>query len=311
MSLLSQEVLSRTYRPKIVPYVEGNYFEYAHYKRDGHFVRFEITVAGDGAVTWQAFTRRPTAVSWEIFRCWQGLQPMLDGIKATGVPGRWILLGEMFYPGKGASYVKTGLKNNDTSLRIEMFAVPGCPLDGWSIDESYLSGLPVVAGFCDRVGIPFAPYIEWSCDYWGIVRDLWNDVVGDGEDIEGFVLKNGHLTGWQKWKNELTIDLIISGYVEGEGKYAGSVGALRVETIEGVEVATVGTGLTDPMRHWINENRECCKGRIVEVQYQYVGAKGRLRHPVFVGFRDDKQYADCGVAQDPKLKLFWGKVKGL
>jgi len=44
---------------------------------------------------------------------------------------------------------------------------------------------------------------------------------------------------------------------------------------------------------------------VMEVSYQYVGDKGRLRHPNFVRWREDKPAAECTLSQDDDLVYYW------
>jgi ATP-dependent DNA ligase len=119
--------------------------------------------------------------------------------------------------------------------------------------------------------------------------------------IEGYVFKNGNILDYAKWKPVRTIDLIVSGTTKGQGKYKGMVGALRACTTEGFEVAKV-SGMDDATRASIDNGTF---GRIIEVAYQGVGAKGRLRHPRFIRWREDKLSDGCKVSQDPELERIW------
>lgn len=106
---------------------------------------------------------------------------------------------------------------------------------------------------------------------------------------------------WMKIKAEETIDLRITGAVEGEGKYIGMLGKILVDH-KGVEVG-IGTGLSDKQRadFWeacwrdqaagidpMTEEGEFL-GRISELEYHEVTPDGSLRHGRFVRFRDDKR----------------------
>jgi ATP-dependent DNA ligase len=95
-------------------------------------------------------------------------------------------------------------------------------------------------------------------------------------------------------KAELEADLVVVGYTEGTGKYAGKIGSLLVETEDGEVKTSVGTGLNDEERSMPFSN---FSKRIVAVKYNAMitdkktGAKS-LFLPVFVEIRDDKTVAD-------------------
>lgn len=153
-----------------------------------------------------------------------------------------------------------------------------------------------------------------SADLTTVNRRLWQlgfdicDLVPNTQHLhsepdyrqwEGFILKNTNYGMWMKFKWERTIDLIVTGFVKGKGKYAGQVGSLRCSTTEGVEVARVG-GMTDSIR----DGLEQCLGRVCEVKYQLVGSAGRLTHPRFIKWRDDKKASECTMSQDEDLLKF-------
>ena len=90
-------------------------------------------------------------------------------------------------------------------------------------------------------------------------------------------------------KEKRTINLRVTGTTDGEGKYVDAVGALVCETSDGFEIARV-SGMSDLERYELVLDDPT--GKIVEVAYQYVGARGRLRHPRFVKFRGDRTTPD-------------------
>jgi ATP-dependent DNA ligase len=63
--------------------------------------------------------------------------------------------------------------------------------------------------------------------------------------------------------------------------------------------------MTDDQRRYISANSESLIGKVVEVAYQSIGAQGRLRHPAFVGIREDKLAVDCMLSQDVALERHW------
>jgi len=115
---------------------------------------------------------------------------------------------------------------------------------------------------------------------------------------EGIIVKN--LSGkWAnkrsldlcKFKAELTCDLMVVGTTEGNGKYAGKVGAILCESADGIVKVSVGSGLTDAQR---SETFEV--GEIIEVMYNEKISNEQcewsLFLPIFVGRRPDKDEAD-------------------
>lgn len=124
------------------------------------------------------------------------------------------------------------------------------------------------------------------------------------ERIEGFMLKKAEtIPVWFKLKVEDTADVIVTGVKDGDGKYLGLVGALLCSVLgsEGqmIEVASV-SGMTDDERYEITEMHDkhnSLVGRVCEIKYQCVAAQGRLRHPRFLRFREDKNPMECTIAQ--------------
>jgi DNA ligase 1 len=131
------------------------------------------------------------------------------------------------------------------------------------------------------------------------------------EGLEGAIVKDptslyhrrrNH--AWTKIKAEESVDVPITGAIEGTGKYQGKLGALVVN-YNGVAV-NVGSGLSDEQREefWDAHKRDeqrCADGedgipvddfellnRTIEVEYHEVTPDGSLRHPRFKRFRDDK-----------------------
>ena len=118
--------------------------------------------------------------------------------------------------------------------------------------------------------------------------------------IEGFVLKAGPFAAWSKFKPTKTVDLVCTGLEPGEGKYVGMVGAVKGSVVKEWdilenrcsqyhEVASC-SGMSDALRSEISEKDI---GRVFECQYQLVGDGGRLRHPQFIRWRDDKAASEC------------------
>ena len=196
-----------------------------------------------------------------------------------------IVHGELHVPGRPASYVKTAIKDRDPQLTFTAFAVEGHGLTS-------RSPMLVVEDHARCVGLPFAPWRR--C----IHQDPVHYKRAFGEDllypVEGVVFKNGNLLDWHKWKPTPTVDCVVTDQKPGKGKYEGTLGALEVgvwDASSNMRTIAWVSGMTDEEREEMY--RKSPVGRVVEVAYQYVGSQGRLRHPRFVRFRDDKLPVEC------------------
>jgi len=199
---------------------------------------------------------------------------------------------ELWVPGLPASEVKSSLAKRDGRLQLMPFAVPffrGTSAASMRLDE--------VESLCRGWSLSFAPYFIYTEQP---TRDeLCARAVAQG--WEGWVLKASNYDTWYKVKPVRTIDAVVTGFKDGDGKYLGLIGALQV-SVEGHAIAWV-SGMDDMTRCEIDEDKDL--GRVVEVAYQYVGAKGRLRHPRFVRWRDDKSADACTLDQDAQLATYW------
>ncbi len=133
-------------------------------------------------------------------------------------------------------------------------------------------------------------------------KALFKEVLKSGG--EGIILKNlDH--AWEakrstqivKMKEILEIDLKVTGWQEGTGKYAGKMGALECQNKDGSIVVSVGTGFVD--EHRDSFTKDYSVGKIITVQYNAVIDRKSddiksLFLPVFVEFRPDKEVADLG-----------------
>jgi hypothetical protein len=132
------------------------------------------------------------------------------------------------------------------------------------------------------------------------LQSIYEEYVAQG--FEGVIVKE--LAGlytfkrnktWQKLKPFATADLVVTGAVEGTGKYAGMLGALVVAgEHEGKKILTeVGSGFTDGQRATIwnwHHVGNVLAGQVVEVRYQDItlaedSSTYALRFPTFLRFR--------------------------
>lgn len=126
------------------------------------------------------------------------------------------------------------------------------------------------------------------------------DCLADG--LEGTVLKNGqgvwksHTSPNQlKMKNEFSFELKITGFKDGNGKFASTFGSIEAKSEDSL-LTTFISGINDKERKHINDNRDFFIGKIVEVKAKGIFKNDdgtySLMHPNFVEIRDDKSEAD-------------------
>lgn len=110
------------------------------------------------------------------------------------------------------------------------------------------------------------------------------------EGFEGIVFRRTGSTlddAVMREKREYSIDGTVVGFEPGNGKYEGSLGAVRVSHGEGA-VTLVGGGFTDAERMEIWTNQTAYLGRVMEFTANAIFDSGTARHPRFVRWRDDK-----------------------
>lgn len=271
---------------------------FAHHKLDGINLRVSFN---EKTSTLSALTRTPHDIGEKLKHCgW--VKPLVQLM-----PSAVTVHGELYVPGRKASQVTHMIAHDPSQLRFAGFAIEG-HLD-------YDAPLDLVNVTLSKWGIATVPYAVHESlkleGYGGLERFTHPkellDRIPDG--CEGWVLKNGNLQDWYKLKPKRTIDCICKGYADGSGKYLGLIGSVIVETIEGVEIARV-SGMDYPTRVSISEDEQGHIGKVCEVSYQYIGDRGRLRHPAFLRWRDDKPTCECTLEQDPELKEYWDGKDG-
>ena len=131
-------------------------------------------------------------------------------------------------------------------------------------------------------------------------RIIFNKYLLEG--FEGIILKDSSSI-WEnkrsksqiKFKAELEADLKIVGIQEGTGKYIGKLGAIDVESNDGVIRVSVGSGFSDDQRSNLAEWLDRI-GQIVAVKYnarlKNKDGEESLFLPIFIEIRDDKSIAD-------------------
>jgi DNA ligase-1 len=126
---------------------------------------------------------------------------------------------------------------------------------------------------------------------------LFEKLLADGE--EGIILKDKasiwedkRSKGQIKFKGELECDLKIVGIEEGTGKYVGMLGALILESSDGVIKVRAGSGFSDEQR---KQGKEVI-GKIAAIKYNMriknKAGEESLFLPIVLEIRDDKTEAD-------------------
>jgi len=250
-------------------------------KYNGH--RFTLYKQGDGRLVGFEKNMRPeremTLIRPDIVKYpwWRSL--------VANLPNHSSIDGELYVPDGNAGDATTAIANCTDNLEFMAFALP------WYNGED-LEKVSVVTArnLClNEIGIPFAKPLPIYPD--DTLEKLLSDAVNLG--YEGWVLKQANYYGWWKVKPQKEVDCIVTGFKDGDGKYLGLVGSLKVSVwMDGklTEIANV-SGMSDDIRWGIDEKKDL--GRVIEVKYQEVGNKNRLIHAHFVRWRPDKSAEEC------------------
>jgi DNA ligase-1 len=141
-------------------------------------------------------------------------------------------------------------------------------------------------------------------------EDVYTNIVEAGG--EGVVLKNPNApytpskrpaNVWYKIKKFETMDVIITGFTPGEGKYKDQIGAIEFSLWYPGEGEKPGvrkyigkcSGIDDAMREDMTLNKQDYMYKVMEIRYfGQVGANSDgLRHPQFIRMRHDKIEEEC------------------
>lgn len=214
---------------------------------------------------------------------------------------------ELVVPGLGREAVKSALAGNIDSLEPVVFGTTQL------VDDA---GLEQLQSWCDNVGLKCAPWVAVGDSAGWIGHEKIVELANQSAVLrsDGVVYKDSVYGRWAKEKNQRTIDCYVTGVVPGVGKYWGQVGSLRCSVLkptehentwQHIEIANV-SGMTDELRAEITlRDEKTWKRRVLEVEYERAGSAGRLQHPRFVAWREDKPWNECFIDQDPELAEIW------
>jgi len=130
--------------------------------------------------------------------------------------------------------------------------------------------------------------------------DHFNENLEKG--LEGTILKeykgewaNGKKNNQIKFKLEMNVDLIITGFNYGTGKNAHLISSLNAKSTDGLLI-TKPTGIDEKMMAYITNNQDKLLGTVVECKCSGVSKNSSgaysLMHPVFEKLRSDKTTGD-------------------
>jgi ATP-dependent DNA ligase len=119
---------------------------------------------------------------------------------------------------------------------------------------------------------------------------VWRHFVEGPEAFEGLVYRrsDGLFDATiVRDKRVITLDGIVVGMEEGDGKHSGRMGALKVQLKDGT-VTSVGNGWSDDDREFAMLHVDRWIGKCLEFTCNLVFESGNVRHGRFVRWRDDK-----------------------
>lgn len=215
------------------------------------------------------------------------------------LPDDSTIFGELHCPGVDATSVPTMLNDADEKLQLTVFAAPF--IEGMNHIDNNLTNVMFIirnlgldASHADRIpaGIITAP----------ATKNLLQTAIE--RKWEGWVLKEGHMSGWYKLKPVKTLDAVVIGVYESfSSTHFGGLQAVHIAVYnpDGPmhDLGHVGSGFKLEYRKSLDTKakRDALIGKVCEVSYDKVGAKGGLRFPRFVRWRTDKNPKQCTTKQ--------------
>jgi ATP-dependent DNA ligase len=143
---------------------------------------------------------------------------------------------------------------------------------------------------------------RWTFSSVNEMMDRYNEIVKEGG--EGVICKTDAVyeckrsRSWIKLKEVNDCDLVVTGWIPGEGRRTGYVGSLCVSDSTGTLRVDVGSGFTDADLKMFNDliNNNELIGKIVAIQYNLSITDKHGNHslflPRFIEIRNDKTEAD-------------------
>jgi len=290
--------------PKFKDY-DGQLVRYIQCKYDGHLVKiyrdaYEPTGRWDGRVT--ALTKNDKNITDKLCAINHIHKELM------GLPNESQIFAELHCPERFSTDVPTMLNEANEDLRLTAFAAP--MLGGILIDGRDLLS---VMSQLNAYGIESTPTVLRRME--SISKIQQQALLADSikQKLEGWVLKESHMTGWYKLKPTKTVDCFVTGTtMSTSASFYGGLKSIDVavwgwesgdDAVGGVQIITqlghVGGGFEAKFRleYDTPEKRATLVGRVCEVEYDSLAAGGKLRFPRFLRWRTDKDSKDCTADQ--------------
>lgn len=142
------------------------------------------------------------------------------------------------------------------------------------------------------------PFMLASCFGSANLGQFWLANESTNE-FEGVVLRRWSSTWYTKLlklKTEIEDDFIIGGFTEGEGKYDGTLGALKLYSLkDGIStyIMNCSGAIDDKLRDHIWTNQSDYWGKVATITGKGRFSSGALRHPTFKRLHADKHPSQC------------------
>ena len=143
---------------------------------------------------------------------------------------------------------------------------------------------------------------RWTFSSVNEMMDRYNEIVKEGG--EGVICKTDAVyeckrsRSWIKLKEVNDCDLVVTGWIPGEGRRTGYIGSLCLSDSTSTLRVDVGSGFSDADLKMVNEliNKNELIGKIVAIQYNLSITDKHGKHslflPRFIEVRNDKTEAD-------------------
>lgn len=214
----------------------------------------------------------------------------------VSLPNFIILRCELHAFGVPATSVPTLINNADQRLLLSPFCIELWGGIKLSLDFESEKQLLINHGFIvpqvRRLSVGPSPLLGHE------VSDLKELAKAGG--FEGWVLKDKPCGNSWKIKPQKTVDaFVVKATISDSDSYAGGLKSVDIAVMDGDEIsviATVGTGFEADYR--MSVELKSLVGKVGEFKYQSLGAKGRLKFPRFLRWRDDEKSAgQCLMSQ--------------